>query len=758
MYLAILSVTVMHAAELPVGSAPEPVKSPHFPDRLHAFVWRNWQLVPPERMAHVVGASPMEIRAVGRSMGLSDPPAITSDQWRRSYITIIRRNWHLLPYEQLLELLDWSAEELAFCLREDDFLFVKLGLLKPRCAPLRYAPPGEEARAAAARIASVVQKHFHEPPGQPDQPLFHFVSELSELPAEGLPGPAPSAFSPRYCYSYFALYGDPLLDTTVDSYPDGYLARLAASGSGGVWLQGVLYKLAPFPWDESLSEGYETRLENLRALVKRAANHGLEVYLYLNEPRAMPLSFFEERPDLKGVTEGNHAALCTSVPAVQTYLRNAVAGVCRAVPDLAGVFTITASENFTSCWSHHRGGDCPRCAARGTEEVIAEVNALIAGGIAEAGTAARMIAWDWGWPDDAAEGIIARLPEGAYLMSVSEWSVPITRGGVESVVGEYSISTIGPGPRATRHWGWARERGLRTIAKIQANNTWELSAAPYIPAIENVARQAVNLREVGVDGLMLSWTLGGYPSPNLEVVAEVGRSTRVTADVAMESVALRRFGPTLAPAVVQAWYRFSEAFREFPFHVGSIYRTPMQMGPANPLWETPTGYASTMVGFPYDDLGNWRAAYPPDVFISQLEKIADGFDDAFASLEEAGGKAEAEAANRLALERELDVARACALHCRSAANQARFVAARDALLSAADARAAAPLIATIEATLEAETELARQMHAIQSRDSRIGFEASNHYFYVPLDLVEKVVVCEDLLSRWLPAERARHGL
>ena len=67
----------------------------------------------------------------------------------------------------------------------------------------------------------------------------------------------------------------------------------------------------------------------------------------------------------------------------------------------------------------------------------------------------------------------------------------------------------------------ARERGLRTIAKIQAGNTWELSAVPYIPALENVARHAARIREEGVDGLMLGWTLGGYPSPNLEAACEI---------------------------------------------------------------------------------------------------------------------------------------------------------------------------------------------------------------------------------------------
>jgi len=50
------------------------------------------------------------------------------------------------------------------------------------------------------------------------------------------------------------------------------------------------------------------------------------------------------------------------------------------------------------------------------------------------------------------------------------------------------------------------------------------------------------------------------------------------------------------------------------------------------------------------------------------------------------------------------------------------------------------------------------MYEIQRRDSRIGFEAANHYFFIPLDLVEKVINCRDLLTRWLPAERTRNGL
>jgi len=575
-----------------MGGAPAPVASPHFPDRLHAFIWRNWQLVPVERMAKVVGAQPEDILRIGRAMGFSGPPRIKADQRRRSYITVIRRNWHLLPYEQLLELLGWTPEQMAYTLREDDFLFVKLGNLKPRCEPLRYAAPDAETLKREGEIAGVIRGEFPDGVGEVHDPLFSFVARLSRKPSGPLPHAPGTGFSPRFCYSYFALYGDPLLEKEkgADPFPDGYLARMAASGVNGVWLQAVLYKMAPFPWDPGLSERYEERLRNLNALVERARQYGIGIYLYLNEPRAMPLTFYEAHPQMKGVVEGDHAALCTSDPEVQKYLTDAVASLCRAVPDLAGFFTITASENLTNCWSHGGGANCPRCGKRTAAEVIAEVIQLFHAGIRQSGSKTQLIAWDWGWPDDQAEAMINGLPEGISFMSVSEWGTPIRRGGVDSVIGEYSISTIGPGPRALQHWEIARRRGLKTIAKIQAANTWELSAVPYIPALENVARHVENLRRAKVDGLMLGCTLGGYPSPNLEVVAEMGKTGESgalppTPQEAMEKVACRRFGPSLASAVVRAWQEFSKAFSEFPFHSGMIYTAPMQMGPANPLWE-----------------------------------------------------------------------------------------------------------------------------------------------------------------------------
>ena len=44
---------MMNTEELPVGKGRTPLEYPHFPTRWQAFVWRNWELVSPEKIAAV---------------------------------------------------------------------------------------------------------------------------------------------------------------------------------------------------------------------------------------------------------------------------------------------------------------------------------------------------------------------------------------------------------------------------------------------------------------------------------------------------------------------------------------------------------------------------------------------------------------------------------------------------------------------------------------------------------------------------------
>lgn len=739
----------MDAVELPRGEDRPPVVSSHFPDRVHELLWRNWGLVDPERLAGLLGASTAAVVGVAASMGLPPDPPASREMAERGYVTLIRRNWHLLPYAQLLELLGMTADRLDVVLREEDFLWVKLGRQKPRCPWLDFRPPDRAALERAAEIRGIVEEELGDALFRPAVPRFEFVRELGAPPPAAASDSAGRRAVPlRLVHSYVALYGDPLARPEPDPYPDGLLARLAAVGINGVWLQGLLRDLAP--GGESFPEfgaGSDRRLENLRALVRRAAVHGVGVYLYINEPRAMPAAFFEGRPEMAGARENQLTALCTSHPAVLRWVADALCSVFREVPDLGGVYAITASENLTNCAS--RGGieSCPRCRSRTESDVVTEVIGAIEAGVHRAAPRARVLISDWGWQGHGdARDTIRRLPASVTLMSVSEWSLPIERGGVKSTVGEYAISAVGPGPRATAHWEAARAAGIAVGTEIQLNNTCELASLPYLPVMDLVAEHCRNLAPIGLDAMLIGWTMGGYPSPNFRLAWQIARDPAAGAAAALDAVARERFGVGGAPHARRAWTLMSEAFRQYPFHVGVVYNSPVQLGPANPVYAEPTGYRATMWGIPYDDLEGWRGPYPPEVFAAQFERMAAGWAEGVRELGEAVRHCPAEL--RPDAEADLRLARAAGINFLSVANQARFVMARDALAArAGGVPAASRLRDEISRSLRSEIALARELLSLVQRDSRIGFEPSCQYFYLPQDLAEKVVCCRWVLER-----------
>lgn len=726
---------------VPASPPPPAVMFEHFPDRLHAYVWRNWNLVPTALLARVVGATEGQITTVAASMGLPANQPVADKFQRQIYITIVRRNWHLIPVEQLLELIGMTPEEFVFHLREDDAVLLKMGGSKPHCEPLRYQEPDEAAQRRAAQIKAVVTRHFGDALQHPGEERFAFVERLSRVRQTPVARPL-AAEGLRFIYSYFGVFGDPLLNATADPYPDGLLEKLSEFGVNGVWMHVVLRQLAPGGKDfPEFGEGHKQRLENLRRLVARAKRYGVGVYLYINEPRAQPESFFRNRPEMAGVHGWNgqdFTTMCTSDPRVRAWLSDSLAHVFQEVPDLGGVFTITASENLTSCASHGRQAECPRCKTRSNAEIIAEVNAIVEAGVHRGNPRAQVICWDWGWAGhgDAPEHI-ARLPSNVWLQSVSEWAQPFEHGGVKGTVGEYSISIVGPGPRALRHWQLAKQRGLKTSARVSFNNTWELSTIPYLPVMDLIAEHCSRLAEKKVDGLMLSWSLGGYPSPNLKIAQRIIGNKETDKEKVLNELAAEVYGIRAVSHARQAWTEFSNAFREFPYGLG-LYSAPQQVGPANLLYRVPTRYTATMTCFPYDDLTRWCGQYSPRILSDQFDKVAAGWSQGLAHLVQAVATSDPD--KRAAAEEELGIAQAAQTHWASVANQIRFILARDELArrNAPDTRAG---LVTI---LDDEIPLARELYGLTLRDSRIGFEAANHYFYTPLDLIEKVISCEHL--------------
>ena len=720
--------------ELPPLRKTKVIPFKHFPTRMQCFLFRNWELIEPSVLASVLRCETETVCKIAEEMGLSPIPQVDPDWLLKGYITIIRANWHLCSYEQIAELLGWTTEKLAFILQEDDFLSVKLGSFKPIVPPLKYTPITKEEHEKTSNIRKIVTEALSYIPKSNVKP-FDFIRYFKEA-NRGIMKINNPRFEERIVYSYCALYGDTFADKMLidQSFPDELLQSYQSMGVSGVWTQAILYTLTPYPFDETLSEGWEKRLSGMQYLVDKLKRYDLKLFLYLNEPRAMPLSFFDNHPILKGHMDASgYACLCVSTQEVQDYLYNAAKHICKEVSGLGGFITITASENLTNCYSHSIQSTCTctLCKARQPADVISDVNRLLYEGAAEVNPEIRLIAWNWGWngkQPDMTHEVIDRSPQGVCTMCVSEEGVKKVIGGVETSVIDYSISVEGPGEYALDTWSYAHRTGHKSYVKMQLGCTWEMAAVPCIPAFEKVYRHLCEIIKKGnVDGAMLGWTLGGFPSPMLKLVQGFYEKTDTLPT--LDDLYGSMFPGENIPALSNAFHLLSEAFDMFPFHIDVAYNAPQLFGTSNLLYAEKTGYNSTMVGNPYDDLNAWRAIFPEDVFIEQLRLLSDGWDEGCASLTHAVNDS-----NREILRSVLCWTKVCACHFRSMYNQSRFIQKRDS-----DGFIDREIIAE-------EAALAKIMLKLTKEDSTVGYESSNHYFFTKNTLLEKLINCDDLLN------------
>ena len=690
----------------------------YFPTAWQAVLWRNWGYVPVARLAKALDTTVLELKNAAELMGLN-PEQEANEIWlKRGYLTIIRNNWHLCSYEQILTLLDITAEELAFILKEDDFFWVKLGCLKPSVTPPKYSPLTESELKRTEEIKNLFEKDLHQ---QKDN-AFKFLEEFyNPVTDEVITLKNNKDTSINMVYPYFALYGDILLDEQTDHLPDRLLEEYAKVGVNGIWLQGILYQLTEFPFDKNISKGWQTRIKTLNKLTQKAKKYGIGIYLYLNEPRSQSAEFFKKFPNLKGTNEGDFYSMCTSEQTVKDYLYNGVKALFQNVPDLAGYFSITMSENLTNCYSRVAAGTevCPKCKNRNPWEVVAEVNNLMAKGAHDANPNAKTIVWTWGWFEEWSEKAVSLLNEGQIIQSNSEKGVEFNIGGVEGRVDDYSMSVLGPGNFAKKIWSAARDKNMPVSAKIQVNTTWQMAAVPYIPVFDLVEKHINNLKNQGVAHFQSSWTLGGFPAPNLKFTERL-----MNESITAKEFLIDWYGQESGETVYEAQRHFSEAFENYPFSVDVVYFGPHNFGIMAPFFLNNTDYEACMVGYPYDDLEKWADIYPINVYANQYKMLCDEWQKGIDLLEENKNK------NSKTKELYI-VSKAILCHFKSALNHILFVNSRDEK----DFKKALTIV-------QNEAENVKILIALRLEDSKIGYESSTHYFYTLQDLKEKLINLE----------------
>ena len=809
------------------------IKFDYFPTKFQAVIFKNWDIVPKERIALCLKAEVSDVEKQARKMGLKEQGNV--EEWlKKGYISIIKVNWHLLSYDQLLILLGWSREKLSFTLKEEDFLDIKLGGEKPRCDEIIYRELNSEEEKRTEEIKALISENFDE--DNPGRSAFDFYSDEDEGETPKKEGDSWSVedrthdenvgfmierfirdsqrrlnpfqkerlknkriilkffgekkeeeyhevdicdesvsitaadsagilrgltflkelalsagdvalenrvykrktkFKTRFIYPFSGLYNEAFDVDSREYCPDGLLERYAEVGINGIWLQAVLYKMTEFPFEPGLSEGWEKRIDNLQNFIKRAARFGIKIYLYFNEPRFMYLNFFEKYPGLLGNTYDDKGCLCTSVKEVQEYLKNGIKRVCESASGLGGIFIISKSENVTNCYSHGIDTKCPRCSGRKKYEVLAEVNRLIYEGAHEANPDIKVFAWNWAWLIDEGfmekedvEKCIELMPEDIIILSCRETDLPTEIGGIKSEVNDYTMSVPGVSELARHAWRTGKRFGHEAAAKLQINNTWECSTIPYLPVFSLLTDNVKALIDEGVEHLMLSWTLGGYPSANIKIVSELFfENSGDNRDKDGDRI-LRTLYGEFAENVKKASDAFGEAFREYPFNIFAIYYGPSNGGASNIIYPEPTGLEAGMTGYPYDDIERWRSVYPEEVLENQFRLLSEKWKKGMEYLAD------------MPVCEIKDMSEAVSVQFSAAYNQIRFVRARNRYLdneNEEDKR-------IMQAILKDEIKLAKTLYQIMKRNPTVGFEAANHYYYTKGMLMEKVINCDYCLK------------
>jgi len=430
--------------------------------------------------------------------------------------------------------------------------------------------------------------------------LFH-LQDLLDLRQAPILKTGTLVRTPRYnpritCAPFLA--GEEL-EPESDPYTDGLLSKIAHSGYNAIWVWGKLYELGRSPALPELGAEAPARLARLKALVDRAARHGIDVYVYFTlDP--LPPAFFEKRPEARGIERSAGRffgtpgyLLCTSAPVVQRWLEEAAASVFRGAPGLRGAIMIPGGEGMFNCRSGHGPSACPRCANRARDEVLAEMLKLVQRGVHSAAPRAEVATWTYTWPetDPTRAGLIARLPRDMVWLATFEKEGIIRRDSVEDRAYDYTISYLGPSDNFRLQLPLVEKTGMPLWVKTEAMVSQEFVQAPYIPVPQ---RWIVRYRRIAayprVSGLFMSWNHYGFvPSRAAELAKWYTWDPMPEGSELLLEIARRDFGAAAAPLFVQAWERLSDAIGNYPLSDYTSRTGPVQKGPAHPFFTDP-GY------------------------------------------------------------------------------------------------------------------------------------------------------------------------
>ena len=146
----------------------------------------------------------------------------------------------------------------------------------------------------------------------------------------------------------------------------------------------------------------------------------------------------------------------------------------------------------------------------------------------------------------------------------------------------------------------------------------------------------------------------------------------------------------------------------------------MQIGPTNLWYEKNTDLKATMVCYPYDDIESWRDTFSAEEYKQKLKVLTDEWYVGLKILKKTQGNEQYEELKR--------IAKVVYLHMKSLLNQFSYNEIKEKINKR-----------ELKSFIDEEIHLLKSLYEISSQDARIGYEASNHYYFTQNTFLEKII-------------------
>lgn len=542
-------------------------------------------------------------------------------------------------------------------------------------------------------------------------------------------------------------------------------------------------------YPELANRDREKNISELKQLSEMAQSVGLDLYLdayNLKLPSSHPV--FKAHPEAMGAPQfgGDIRCLCPSDPKTLEYIAESWADVFRRVPSLGGMVAIIGGEGFYHCYMRcgQNGPDCPRCKYRPAEDVVADLTNAVFRAIRKVKPDAEFFAWPYSafvWSKEPFQlDLISKLDPGIHLVSEIDKDYIYHKAGYDKSIWDYSIDFLGPTDRYKAQADAIRKRGLKQCCKTETATAWEHTGVPYIPCMQRWAERMDIIRAQKPDSILYAYDCTGFCRTRPEELAgRLSWETSATSDQAIDSIAVRDFGPDAADKIIEAWECFSEAMGHVPYLTHGYYKGPSFIGPGQPLMLSDEGMPKELMGrFFYlaeNDLteGTSEATKLRPIYTADVQETAAQMAD----MDKALGLWEQGVhtmksvydrvpdTHRAEYQREMDMAAYLQSCFRSVVNCNRFFTLRrqyreltkDQEAIQANRERAIELLDRMKAIIEAELVNARQGLIISRRLPSLDLAVRLDMDYPPLTKIieAKIAFTEQVLHEQFAAEREK---